>query len=301
MEHRKSSDKVISLAKRRSIKGASLQSNRGLHEAGTRVIAVTSGKGGVGKTNIVANLGFALSKMGKKVLMLDADLGLGNIDILLGMVPKYNLAHVLTGAKTISQIIIEGPGNMKILPASSGIQEITHLAKSQQVEILTDLDLLIDDVDVLLIDTGAGISSNVMYFNATAQEILVVATQEPTSMTDAYALMKVLSLDYEETHFKLVVNMAGNSQEARETFRQLNLVAERFLDISIEYMGHILFDKNITKAVKRQKLVTELYPESDASLCFTSLAKDLYDSAPQNVPVGGTHFFWKHLLENSMK
>lgn len=299
MEQKKSSDKVISLTKRRLKKGASLQNNRGLDEAGTRVIAVTSGKGGVGKTNIVANLGFALSRLGKKVLILDADLGLGNIDILLGMVPKYNLAHVLKGVKTIPQIIIEGPGNIKILPASSGIQEITQLAKSQQIEILTDLDLLIDDVDVLLIDTAAGISSNVMYFNATAQEIVVVATQEPTSMTDAYALMKVLSLDYEETHFKLVVNMAGNSEGARETFRQLNLVADKFLDISIEYIGHILFDKNVTKAVKRQKLITDLYPESDAGRCFTSLAKKLYDSGPQKVPIGGTHFFWKHLLQNS--
>lgn len=301
MEQKKSQNKVVSLTKRRLKKGALLKNNREPHETGTRVIAVTSGKGGVGKTNIVANLGFALSKMGKKVLILDADLGLGNIDILLGVVPKYNLAHVVKGVKTIPQILIEGPGNIKILPASSGIQEITQLTKSQQIEILTELDHLIDEVDVLLIDTAAGISSNVMYFNATAQEIVVVVTHEPTSMTDAYALMKVLSLDYEETHFKLVVNMAGNNEGARETFRQLNLVADRFLDISIEYIGHVLFDKNITKAVKQQKLITELYPESDAGRCFTELAKELYYSAPQNVPIGGTNFFWKHLLQNSIE
>jgi flagellar biosynthesis protein FlhG len=162
----------------------------------TRIIAITSGKGGVGKTSIVANLGYAFGQLGKKVLILDADLGLGNLDILLGLAPKYNLSHVITGEKNITEITLEGPGNIKILPASSGIQELTLLTTKQRDHILAELDLLIEPVDILLIDTAAGISSNVMHFNAAAQEIIVVVAPEPTSITDAYALMKVLSLNY---------------------------------------------------------------------------------------------------------
>ena len=161
------------------------QTNTRNRNSNAQVIAITSGKGGVGKTNIVANLGFALSQMGKRVLILDADLGLGNIDVLLGLTPKYNLSHVVMGEKVIPEIVIEGPMKLKILPASSGIQELTQLTEDQRTRILAELKLFLDPIDILLIDTAAGISSNVMYFNTAAQQILVVVTPEPTSMTDA--------------------------------------------------------------------------------------------------------------------
>jgi len=264
----------------------------------TRVIAITSGKGGVGKTNIVANLGFLLSKLGKKVLIFDADLGLGNLDILLGLTPKYNFSHVITGDKPVREILTRGPGNMTILPASSGIQELTGLTKEQTIKVLTELDGLVNSMDVLLIDTAAGISSNVMYFNSIAQEILVVVSPEPTSITDAYALMKVLSKKYSAKQFHLLVNMASDIQEAQEVFRQLNLVSDRFLDITIDYLGHVLFDENVTKCVKFQKIVSEIYPDTQASRCFEFIANKLFKSPPRQFPKGDTNFIWKDLLLN---
>jgi len=189
--------------------------NNTVQQQQARVIAITSGKGGVGKTNIVANLGYALCKAGKRVLIFDADLGLGNLDVLLGLTPRYNLSHVLEGQKRLSDIVISGPGQLKILPASSGIQELTRLTHSQKMNLYTDLNVLLADYDIVLIDTAAGISSNVLYFNASANEIMVVVTPEPTSITDAYALMKILSVKYQEKHFRLLVNLAKKRERGR--------------------------------------------------------------------------------------
>lgn len=301
MSSNDSSNKVISLNRRRSQKdrrpSSKTDSDRGSR---ARVIAITSGKGGVGKTSIVANLGYAFTRLGKKVLILDADLGLGNLDVLLGLAPRYNLSHVVMGEKTIEEILVDGPGQMKILPASSGIQELTHLTREQKIDILTQLDSLVDSVDILFIDTAAGISTNVMDFNATAQEIVVVVSPEPTSITDAYALMKVLSLKYSEKVCKLLVNMTTRPEEGREVFRQLHLVTDRFLDISSEYLGCILYDDKVTRGVKNQKIVSELYPDTPASICFKDLARKLAHSAPVNVPKGGSNLFWKHLVHNNV-
>jgi flagellar biosynthesis protein FlhG len=290
------SDKVISLFHRREQKnGPSGAHSQPPCNDKARVIAITSGKGGVGKTSIVANLGYAFTKMGKKVLILDADLGLGNLDVLLGLAPKYNLSHVIMEEKTIEDILVEGPGKMKILPASSGIQELTNLTRKQKINILSQLDLLIDDVDVLFIDTAAGISSNVMDFNATAQEIVVVVSPEPTSITDAYALMKVLSLKYSEEVCKLLVNMTSRPEEGREVFRQLHLVTERFLDINIEYLGCIINDEKVTRGVKNQKIVSELFPDSQASRCFRALARKISAMPPAKFPKYGSNLFLRHL------
>jgi len=290
-------NKVINLSKRIGEKPDMIK-NKNPDKKETRVIAITSGKGGVGKTNIVANLGFALSRLGKKVLMLDADLGLGNLDVLLGLAPKYNLSHVISGEKSIQEIILKGPGNVEILPASSGIQELTQLSKQQKIQILTKLDLLIKSFDILLIDTAAGISTNVLDFNATAQEILVVVCPEPTSLTDAYALMKVLSMKYSKKHCKLLVNQVASDQEGREIYRQLNLVTERFLDISVKYFGCVLFDKKVTKSVRRQQIVLELYPDSPASKCFGVLANKVKNMKTSTTTEGISNLFWKHLVTN---
>ena len=299
MSSKDPSNKVISINRRRGLKNgrSPLKANRN-RGSKARVIAITSGKGGVGKTSIVANLGYAFTQMGKKVLILDADLGLGNLDVLLGLAPKYNLSHVIMGERTIEEILVEGPGQMKILPASSGIQELTHLTRDQKIQILSQLDGLIDSVDILFIDTAAGISSNVMDFNATAQEIVVVVSPEPTSITDAYALMKVLSLKYSEKVCKLLVNMASRPEEGREVFRQLHLVTDRFLDISNEYLGCILYDERVTSGVKSQKIVSELYPDTPASRCFKDLARKVANMPPINLPQGGSNLFWRHLVQN---
>ena len=302
MKSNNPSDNVIRLSDRMKAHktgcalAAKTQTGRKTH---TRVIAVTSGKGGVGKTNIVANLGYTFARMGKKVLILDADLGLGNLDVLLGLAPKYNLSHVIMGEKSVGDIIVEGPGNMLILPASSGIQELTQLTAQQKVKILSELDGVIDSVDLLLIDTAAGISSNVMDFNVTAQEIIVVVSPEPTAITDAYALMKVLSLKYAEKCCKIIVNLASTTEQGREVFRQLHLVTERFLDMTVDYLGSVLVDAKMTEGVKKQKLVSDLYPDTHASKCFEDLARKIFTQPPTNVPKGDSNFFWHHLVENN--
>jgi flagellar biosynthesis protein FlhG len=295
-----SSSNVISLSRKLAAKNAMAPSPQPDKGSRTRVIAISSGKGGVGKTNIVANLGISLSRLGKKVMIFDADLGLGNLDILLGLSPKYNFSHVALGEKTLSEIIVEGPCNIKILPASSGIQEMANLSKSQTADLLSELYAVIDPIDILLIDTAAGISSNVMYFNAIAQEVLVVVSPEPTSITDAYALMKILSIRYGVKQFKLLVNMVSDIQEAQEVYRQLKLVAERFLDIVIEYIGHVNYDKNITRGVRQQKAVCDLYPETQASRCFNSLAVKLCQSPLGASPPKNTRLFWQELITNKM-
>lgn len=289
--------KVIHLSNRLSRKTQSSDGpSRPKRKPATRVLAITSGKGGVGKTNIVANLGYAFSSLGKKVLILDADMGLGNLDVLLGIAPKYNLSHVFSGEMDIEDIVEEGPGNLKILPASSGIQELTQLSTDQKLLILSELDSLVENVDILLIDTAAGISSNVMDFNVSAHEIIVVVSPEPTSITDAYALMKVLSLRYAEKCCKLLVNMVSSEQEGLEVYRQLELVTHRFLDIEIEYQGCVLYDEKVTKGIKRQKLISELFPGAKASRCFFDLAKKIAAAPPASRPKGNTNFFWHHLM-----
>jgi flagellar biosynthesis protein FlhG len=270
---------IISLSQKRRQKRSILKKGVA-QQIPARVIAITSGKGGVGKTNIVANLGYALCKSGKRVLILDADLGLGNLDVLLGLTPKYNLSHVINGQKTLSEIIVSGPGNLKILPASSGMQELTKLTLAQKLEIFNDLNSQLFNYDTVLIDTAAGISSNVLYFNASANEIMVVVTPEPTSITDAYALMKILSVKYQEKHFRLIVNQAQNKKEADEVSRQLCLVANRFLDISIEHFGNVLADDKVKAGVRKQKVVSEMAPMTQASRDFAELAHKLIRSQP---------------------
>lgn len=250
----------------------------------TRIITITSGKGGVGKTNIVANLGYALCRFGQRVLILDADLGLGNLDVLLGLAPEYNLSHVIKGEKKLGDIVLSGPGRLKILPAASGIQEMTALTQEQRQRVFSEMNDFIRDFDIMLVDTAAGISSNVLYFNINADEILVVATPEPTSITDAYALMKVLSVKYGSHHFNLVVNAAASEQEADEVYRQINLVADRFLSVQIAYYGGIVVDENLRKGVRQQKVVCELAPMSKASRNFAALARKIANSRTADSP-----------------
>lgn len=289
------SGQIISLSQKRRQKHSTMGSAE-MQQSQARVIAITSGKGGVGKTNIVANLGYALCKAGKKVLIFDADLGLGNLDVLLGLTPRYNLSHVIEGKKQLSEIIVSGPGNLKILPASSGVQELTKLTSSQKMTVFNDLHTLLSNYDIVLIDTAAGISSNVLYFNASANEIMVVVTPEPTSITDAYALIKILSVKYQEKHFRLLVNLAKNNREADDVSRQLCLVANRFLDVSIEYFGSVLIDDNVKIGVRKQKIVSEIAPMTQASRNIAELAHKLVRSQPMMPQADHRPLIWQDIV-----
>lgn len=263
-----------------------------------RVISVTSGKGGVGKTNVVANLALALAQAGQRVLVWDADLGLANIDVVLGLKPEYNIHHLLTGEKTLSEIIVEGPGGIQIMPASSGIQELANLGEGQKVQLLTELDEFDDDLDFLLIDTGAGISSNVMYFNLAAQQCIVVVTPEPTSITDAYALIKVMSTRYNQKRFNILVNMVVGAKEAKNVFTLLASVADKHLtSISMDYLGFIPRDEWMLKAIRMQQPILQAFPSAEASKKFGDLAKRIIRIPMDTTLNGNVRFFWKRLLK----
>ncbi len=262
-----------------------------------RVIAVTSGKGGVGKTNVAANLALALCNLGKRVLILDADLGLANLDVLLGLNPRYTINHVLTREKRLDEIIVTAPGGFKLLPASSGIQELTELDRSQRLFFLSELDILQDLFDVLLIDTGAGISSNVMYFNLAAMERLVVVTNEPTSLTDAYALIKVLTNKYQQKRFMVLVNSVRNAMEAERIYKQLSVVVDKYLGSpSLDYLGWIPYDEQVRMAVRQQQMVLQRYPDTPASRSFVELAHKLLGAENGRAFEGDIKFFWRKLL-----
>jgi flagellar biosynthesis protein FlhG len=260
-----------------------------------KTITVTSGKGGVGKTNVVANLAIALRKMGNEVLVFDADLGLSNIDVLLNLAPKYNIQHVLEGRKSLGEVLVEGPHGIKILPASSGVQEITELDEMQRLRLLEAFDSYDGNIDVLLVDTGAGISSNVAFFCIASQEIIVVTSPEPTSLTDAYALIKVLFTRYQEKDFRVLVNAVKDETEAVEVFKKLSVAAEKFLNISLDYLGHIPLDESMPKAVRRQRAFCDVYPGCSASLRLAEIASKL-DGDGSNKVKGTLQFFLGSLL-----
>ena len=263
-----------------------------------RVISVGSGKGGVGKTNVVANLAFAFTRLGKEVLILDADLGLANIDVLLGLTPQYTIQHLLNREKTVFEILTKGPGGMAVLPASSGVLELVDLDESQKLLLMNELDLVAGAVDVLLIDTGAGISSNVLYFNMAAEESIIVMTPEPTSITDAYALIKILAKQYHKEKFTLLVNAVHSAQEAKEAFRKISMAVDRFLgSTSLDYLGYIPFDEKLPLAVKQQRPVLDIYPQALSSKSFMAMAKILMEKPMPPSAKGQVQFFWQHLFQ----
>ena len=261
-----------------------------------RVMSVSSGKGGVGKSNVVINLSVAFDRLGLRTLIMDADLGLANIDVLLGLTPKYNMSHVLSGQKRLDEVLVDGPGRVKIMPASSGVQELTRLTDEQKLLFLEMLDELETDIDVLLIDTGAGISDTVLYFNLAAHERIIVVTPEPTSLTDAYALIKVLYSKHGERNFRILVNQAANESNGKSIFAKLSKVADHFLDgLSLDYLGTIPHDPSVTKSVMQQRAVLEAFPETPASKAYMRIAETVRNNRP-SANQGAIQFFWKRLL-----
>ncbi|MCA9540542.1 MAG: MinD/ParA family protein [Myxococcales bacterium] len=261
-----------------------------------QIFSVTSGKGGVGKTSLICNLAVELGRQGRKVLLIDADMGLANVDIMLGLSPKATLAQFFAGEAELSSLLIEARSNVTVLPAASGVREVTHLSDDRILMLMSALDALDTEVDVLLVDTGAGIGKNVLAFNAAAGQVLVVATPEPTSMTDAYATMKVLSTSHSIKSFHLVVNMVDSRKEALRVFRHLTTVADQFLDIAINFTGFIVRDDHVRQAIVERVLLIERYPNSPAAEGVRMLAETLGREGAAGAPSGQMQFFWRRLL-----
>lgn len=262
-----------------------------------RVIAVTGGKGGVGKTNVSVNLATALAVDGKRVMLLDADLGLANVDVLLGLHPKFSLAHVISGQRRLEEILVEGPSGIQIVPASSGMKQMASLSAAEHAGLIRAFSELSNDIDVLLIDTAAGISDSVTSFTSAAQEVIVVVCDEPASITDAYALIKVLNRDHGVFRFHVLANMVPGAQEGREVFAKLVKVADRFLDVTLDYMGAVPFDDYLRKAVQKQRAVVDAYPRSKAAVAFKNLAQKA-DNWPVPTAAGGhLEFFVERLIQ----
>lgn len=290
-------DQAVGLREKKDTnRNPSISQPLNLFQRPVRVIAVSSGKGGVGKSTVVVNLAVAFDRLGQRVLIMDADLGLANIDIFLGLTPKQNISHVLKGNRQLHEVLVNGPGKIRIMPASSGVQELTQLTDEQKLLFLEMLDELETDVDVLLIDTAAGISDTVLYFNVAAQERIIVVTPEPTSLTDAYALIKVLYTRNGERHFRILSNGVEDDKAGKTIFSKLSKVADHFLDgISLDYLGNIPKDPRIPEALMQQRPFIEAFPNAPAAKSFRALAERIQKSSPHN-NCGNVRFFWKRLL-----
>lgn len=264
-----------------------------------RVIAVTGGKGGVGKTSISANLGVAFAELGRRVLLLDADLGLANLDVMLGLHAERNLSHVMQGECSLEDIMVTGPKGMRVVPGASGIQRMAEMSPAENAGLIHAFSEVANDVDVLLIDTAAGISDLVISFSRAAQEQIVVVCDEPASITDAYAIIKLLNREYGVSRFRILANMVKSVQEGRDLYNKMCRVTDQYLDVMLNYMGSIPYDEQLRKAVKSQKPVVDAYPRSRVAQAFKNLAKKA-DSWPVPSGVSGDlQFFVERLIQFS--
>lgn len=264
-----------------------------------QVVAVASGKGGVGKTNVSVNLSLALAATGKHVLLLDADLGLANVDLLLGLHSQWNLSHVINGERTLEEIIIDGPDGLKVIPAASGTQMMSELSASQHAGIIRAFSELHTPVDMLVIDAAAGIADSVISFTRASHEVIVVVCNEPTSLTDAYALIKVLSEDHGVKRFNILANMTRTPTEGTTLFTKLTRVTDHYLDVTLDYIGAIPYDEYLVKAVKRQQPVLKAFPQSASSLAFRKIAARVKDWPLPDQASGQLEFFVERLIQYS--
>lgn len=243
-----------------------------------KTIAIASGKGGVGKTNVAANLAIAMNKLGKKVMLMDSDFGLSNIEVLLHISPRYHMQHLLSDELSLKDILVEGPEGIKIISAGHGLLELTALTEFQRLKLLQAFDAYAGDIDVLLIDTASGISENVAFFCSAAQEIIIVTSPERMSIADAAALVKVLYSRYQEKQFHVLVNLAKNAEDALEVFRRLSLETEQFQSISLDYLGYLPLDESVLAAVRAQRAFVDLYPRCAASRRVIGIGKKILNS-----------------------
>lgn len=261
-----------------------------------RVVTVTGGKGGVGKTNVCANLGVSLARRGHETMLFDADLGLANVEVLLGLRSPYNLSHVMDGLVSLEQILVAGPAGLKIVPGASGISRMAALSRPEQAGLVQAFSELSVPVDFLLVDTAAGISPDVVCFARAAHEIVVVVCDEPASLTDAYALIKILNQEHGVKRFHFVANMVAGTQEGRRLYQKLVHVTDRFLDLVLIYLGSIPLDEQLRRAVQRQRAVAELYPGSRSAAAFDEMAMALEGWPRPTAASGHLEFFLERVV-----
>lgn len=260
-----------------------------------RVLAISSGKGGVGKTVLAINLALALQKRGQRVGLLDADLGTANIDVLLNLTPRYTLANLLRGESTLPDTLVKGPEGLLILPGGSAVPELADLDEARFRSLYAQLAHLDAQVDLILIDTGAGLSRRVTSFLLAAQEIILVTTPEPHAITDAYALVKVISAHRPHPAFHLVVAMAASREEAERVARKMAFACGRFLNVDLPFLGPLRADAAVPRSVRRQIPLLEAFPHSPASRDIDDLATRLLGLPPEAEPVGGLRGFLRRL------
>jgi flagellar biosynthesis protein FlhG len=260
------------------------------------VIAVTSGKGGVGKTNVSVNLAYALGRRGARVLAIDADLGLANMDIVMGMAPVHTVADLVNGDATIDEVVIGGPENVWLLPGASGQYDLAQLGDDARRGLFAAVDSLDDRFDAIVVDTGAGIGSNTIGFAAAAKDIVLVVTPEPTSVADAYGMLKVLCTRCAVRRVRVLANMVANAAEGEQVYRRLLGLAERFLNIGLDYLGAIPKDPAVSRSVMRGEPVVKAYPRCPASLAMLEIAETLARSDRRDEREGAMRLFWRRLL-----
>ncbi len=274
------------------------EESTGLGDVPMKVIAVTSGKGGVGKTSVAVNLSIALGKLGRKVILFDADLSLANVDVALGLRAQWDISHVLNGEKSLEDVMLDAPGGVRIIPAASGIGELSRLSEQQQAGLIGAFSELSVPVDTLVVDTAAGLDSSVLRFSSACQDIIVVVCDEPTSITDAYAMIKVLSQDCGVKSFNLLSNMVENESHGRSLFAKMDKVVNRFLDVKLSYLGAIPRDHQMRRAIREQVAVAHTYPFCMSSRAITRLAEKLNDEPPGENAAAGLGFFFERIVGN---
>lgn len=264
-----------------------------------RILTITSGKGGVGKTNLAANLAISFSLMGKRVLVMDADLGLSNVNVVIGLIPppQYNLYHVIAGEKTISEVVADGPCGVKVISGAVGVTKVSNMSAKKRKEFITSLKGLFDRFEWIIIDTSAGISSNVLSFILAADEVILVTTPEPTAITDAYGVIKAVSSKSKDVHLKLVVNRIANVLEGKKVADRIVDIASQFLGMRVEKIGYILDDPLVAKSVMQQKPFFLTYPKSKATDCIYHIRNKLVEIPEEDFAPSGLAGFFKRLFK----
>ncbi|MEO8400360.1 MAG: AAA family ATPase [Gammaproteobacteria bacterium] len=263
-----------------------------------RIISVTGGKGGIGKTTLSVNLSVAFSKMGKKVLLFDADLGLANVDVMLGLNPNRNIHDVLAGGSSINEVCINGPHGLKIVPSSSGIQKMADLSPTDYVELIRSFSSLTDDIDIMIIDMASGISSQVIDFTQASQDILVVICNDPSSLMDSYAVIKILHQKYARSRFGIVVNKVKGAHEGFDVFSKFQEVTAKFINISMNYLGHVPADDYVNLAARERVCVVDKYPQSNAVIAINNLCYAINNWNDESSLSGGIQFFFERLVQS---